>query len=155
VAASTGRAIFGHQDGWQFFGGTCRFRGPPFVLAATIPNKEEAMQYVLLIYHGTSLTAEHTDEEQKQIYAEWAAVNKTPGFTGGLPLTLPENATTVRVQDGKTLTTDGPFVEIKDAIGGYCILEADDLDAAIELASRIPSARLGGAVEIRPSEKYW
>jgi hypothetical protein len=113
------------------------------------------MQYVLLIYHGTSLTEEHSEEEQKQIYAEWAAVNKTPGFTGGVPMGLPENATTVRVQDGKTLTTDGPFPEIKDAIGGYCVLEADDLDAAIELASRIPSARLGGAIEIRPSEKYW
>jgi hypothetical protein len=68
---------------------------------------------------------------------------------------LPENATTVRVQDGKTLTTDGPFVEIKEAVGGYAVLEADDLDAAIELASRIPTARLGGAIEIRPSEKYW
>jgi len=113
------------------------------------------MQYVLLIHHGTSLTTERTEEEKKQIYAEWAAVNKTPGFTGGLPLTTPENATTVRVQDGKTLTTDGPFVELKDAVGGYCILEADNLDAAIELAARIPSARLGGAVEIRPSEKFW
>ena len=113
------------------------------------------MQYVLLIYHGTSLTTPFSDDEQKQIGAEWAAVNRTPGLTGGLPLTPAENATTVRVQDGRTLTTDGPFVEIKDAIGGYCVLEADDLDAAIELASRIPSARLGGAVEIRPSEKFW
>jgi hypothetical protein len=121
----------------------------------TIPKKEEAMQYVLLIHHGTSLTTPLPKDEQKRIYAEWDAVNKTPGFTGGVPLGLPENATTVRVQDGKTLTTDGPFVELKDAIGGYGILEADDLDAAIELASRIPSARLGGAVEIRPSEKYW
>ena len=62
----------------------------------------------------------------------------------------PETATTVRVQDGKTLTTDGPFVEIKEAIGGYLLFEADNLDAAIELASRIPAARLGGAVEVRP-----
>jgi hypothetical protein len=62
----------------------------------------------------------------------------------------PETATTVRVQDGKTLTTDGPFVEIKEAIGGYCFYEADDLDAAIELASRIPAARMGGGIEIRP-----
>jgi hypothetical protein len=61
----------------------------------------------------------------------------------------------VRVQDGKTLTTDGPFVEPKEAIGGYYLLEADDLDAAIELAARIPAARLGGAVEIRPAERYW
>jgi hypothetical protein len=113
------------------------------------------MQYVLLIYHGTSLTTPFPADEQKRIYAEWDALNKTPGFTGGLPLGLAENATTVRVQDGKTLTTDGPFVELKDAIGGYGILEADDLDAAIELAARIPPARLGGAIEIRPSETYW
>ena len=62
----------------------------------------------------------------------------------------PEAATTVRVQDGKTLTTDGPFVAVKEALGGYLFFEADNLDAAIELASRIPSARMGGAVEVRP-----
>ena len=62
----------------------------------------------------------------------------------------PETATTVRVQDGKTLTTDGPFVETKEAIGGYLLFEADDLDAAIELAARIPAARMGGAIEVRP-----
>jgi hypothetical protein len=59
------------------------------------------------------------------------------------------------VEDGKTLITDGPFVETKEALGGYLIYEADDLDAAIELASRIPAARLGGAIEVRPSETYW
>jgi hypothetical protein len=113
------------------------------------------MQYVLLIYHGTSLTTPLPEDEQKRVYAEWAEINKMPGFTGGVPLGLPENATTVRVQNGKTLTTDGPFVEIKEAVGGYAVLEADDLDAAIELAARIPPARLGGAIEIRPSETYW
>jgi hypothetical protein len=114
------------------------------------------MQYVLLIYQGTSPRAETlSEEEYKAIGAEYGAVNKTPGVTPGLPLGLPENATTVRVQDGKTLTTDGPFVEIKEAIGGYYVLEADDLDAAIELAARIPAARLGGAIEVRPAERYW
>ena len=113
------------------------------------------MQYVLLIYHGTSLETPRPEEEQKRIYAEWGEVNKTPGLTGGLPMGLAENATTVRVEDGKTLTTDGPFVELKEAVGGFLFFEADDLDAAIELAARIPPARLGGAVEIRPSEKYW
>lgn len=62
----------------------------------------------------------------------------------------PETATTVRVRDGATLTTDGPFAETKEAIGGYMFFEADDLDAAIELASRVPAARMGGAVEVRP-----
>jgi len=56
----------------------------------------------------------------------------------------------VRVQDGKTLTTDGPFAETKDALGGYLMFEAADLDAAIEIASRVPAARMGGAVEVRP-----
>ena len=74
----------------------------------------------------------------------------TPGVTSGQQLDEPETATTVRVQDGKTLTTDGPFVELKEAVGGYLFLEADDLDAAIELAARVPAARLGGAVEVRP-----
>ena len=78
------------------------------------------------------------------------AVNQTPGVTPGLWLETPELATTVRVEDGKTLTTDGPFVAIKEALGGYLVFEADDLDSAIALASRIPAARLGGAIEVRP-----
>ena len=114
------------------------------------------MQYVLLIYQGTTPRAETlSEEEYKAIAAEYGAINRTPGVTPGLPLGLPENATTVRVQNGKTLTADGPFVETKEAIGGYYVLEADDLDAAIELAARIPAARLGGAIEVRPAERYW
>jgi hypothetical protein len=119
------------------------------------------MQYVMLIYQGTTPLPGSpewerlSEDEQKRIYAEYGAVNQTPGVTPGLPLGLPENATTVRVQDGKTLTTDGPFVAVKEALGGYFVFEADDLDAAIELASRIPAARLGGAIEVRPSETYW
>jgi hypothetical protein len=70
--------------------------------------------------------------------------------TGGAQLQPPDTATTVRVQDGRTLTTDGPFAETKEALGGYYMFEADDLDAAIELAARIPAARLGGAIEVRP-----
>ena len=71
-------------------------------------------------------------------------------MTPGLALGEPETATTVRVENGQTLTTDGPFVAVKEALGGYLIFEADDLDAAIELAARIPAARLGGAIEVRP-----
>ncbi len=119
------------------------------------------MQYMMLIYQGsTPLPGSDgwgalSEEEQKQIYADYGALNQTPGVTPGVPLGLPENATTVRVQAGKTLTTDGPFVGMKEAIGGYFVLEADDLDAAIELAARVPAARLGGAIEIRPCETYW
>jgi hypothetical protein len=68
---------------------------------------------------------------------------------------LPGNATTVRVEGGKMMATEGPFAGVQGAVGGWFILEADDLEAAIEVASRVPAARHGGAVEIRPSEVYW
>ena len=115
------------------------------------------MKYMLLIHQGSAPTprdpdawARLSEDEQKAVYADYVALNQTPGVTPGVELADPEAATTVRVEDGKTLTTDGPFVEIKEAIGGYLFYEADDLDAAIELASRIPAARLGGAIEVRP-----
>jgi hypothetical protein len=114
------------------------------------------MKYLLLIHQGeTPLPGTEgwerlSPDEQKAVYADYQAVNATPGVTPGLWLEPPESATTVRVENGKTLTTDGPFVAIKEALGGYLLFEADDLDAAIELASRIPAARLGGAVEVRP-----
>ena len=119
------------------------------------------MQYVLLIYQGTTPTPTSpewsalSDDEQQAIYADYGALNQTPGVTPGLPLGLPEDATTVRVEGGKPLVTDGPFVDTKEAIGGFLVLEADDLDAAIELASKVPAARLGGAIEIRPVSTYW
>jgi hypothetical protein len=115
------------------------------------------MKYAMLIYQGPALErqAELTEEEQKQVYADYEQINQTQGVTPGVPMGLPENATTVRVEGGKTLTTDGPFIGMKEAVGGWFILEADDLDAAIEVAARVPAARYGGAVEIRPSEAYW
>ena len=119
------------------------------------------MQYVLMIYQGTTPLpgtdewAALPEEEQQKVYADYGAINQTEGVTPGLPLGLPANATTVRVENGETLVTDGPFVGIKEAIGGFFVLEADDLDAAIELASRVPAARLGGAIEVRPVEAYW
>ena len=119
------------------------------------------MQYVMLIYQGTTPLpgtddwAALPEEEQQKVYADYGAINQTEGVTPGLPLGLPENATTVRVQNGETLVTDGPFVGIKEAIGGFFMLEAEDLDAAIELASRVPAARLGGAIEVRPVDAYW
>jgi hypothetical protein len=115
------------------------------------------MKYLLLIHQGDAATprspedwARLPEEEQKAVFADYQAINQTPGVTSGLQLGEPETATTVRVEDGRTLTTDGPFVAIKEALGGYLVFEADDLDAAIELAARIPAARLGGAVEVRP-----
>jgi hypothetical protein len=115
------------------------------------------MQYLLLIHQGDTPTPDDpdawgrlSDDEQKAVYSDYQAVNQTPGVTPGLWLDSPEMATTVRVEDGKTLTTDGPFVAVKEALGGYLVFEADNLDSAIELASRIPAARLGGAIEVRP-----
>lgn len=110
------------------------------------------MKYMLLIQQPPDPEAwERLSEAEKQAVASaYQAINETPGVTPGLWLHPPEAATTVRVQDGKTLTTDGPFVTIKEALGGWLVYEADDLDAAIGLASRIPAARMGGAVEVRP-----
>ena len=114
------------------------------------------MKYMLLIHQGTTPLpgSEAWDrlsqDEQNAVYAAYKSVNETPGLTPGEQMGSPETATTVRVEDGKTLTTDGPFVELKEAVGGYCFYEADDLDAAIELAARIPAASMGGAVEVRP-----
>jgi hypothetical protein len=133
----------------------CRFPRIPFVLWATI-HKEDAMKYMLLIHQGTTPlpgTPEWealSDDEKGAVYADYQAINETPGAVSGERMQPPETATTVRVQDGRTLTTDGPFVDIKEAIGGYLFLEAEDLDAAIELAARVPAARMGGAIEVRP-----
>ncbi len=110
------------------------------------------MKYMMLINLGPEARDWQNlpEDQQKAIYAGWQALNATPGVTPGNQLQPPETATTVRVQDGKTLTTDGPFVETKEALDGYFILEADDLDAAIEVASRVPAASMGGAIEVRP-----
>jgi hypothetical protein len=114
------------------------------------------MNYMLLIHQGDTPTpdseewASLSEDEQKAVYADYMAINQTPGVTPGVWMQPPETATTVRVEKGETLTTDGPFVAVKEALGGYLFFEADDIDAAIELASRIPAARMGGAVEIRP-----
>jgi hypothetical protein len=115
------------------------------------------MKYILLIHQGsTPLPGSDeweslSEDEQKAVYADYQAVNQTPGVTpADVQMQPPETATTVRVEDGEALTTDGPFVSVKEALGGYLTYEADDLDAAIELASRIPAARMGGAIEVRP-----
>jgi hypothetical protein len=121
---------------------------------------EEAMQYVLLIYQGRTplptdpdAWATLSDDEQKAIYKDYAALNKSPGVSPGLTLGRPDDATTVQVQDGKTVIREGSY--LSEGAGGYLIFEADDLDAAIDLASRIPAARHGGAIEIRPVATYW
>jgi hypothetical protein len=119
------------------------------------------MKYMLLIHQGDAPTPRDPDawnrlseDEQNAVYADYKAINDTPGVSPGVQLESPETATTVRVEDGRTLITDGPFVAVKEALGGWLLFEADDLDAATELAARVPAARLGGAVEVRPIVEY-
>ena len=110
------------------------------------------MKYLLQIYdrgateQGSRLAA----EEELAIVDEYLAIGRSPGVVGGAQLQPVETATTVRVQGGQTLLSDGPFVEAKEHLGGYIVVEADELDAALEIAARIPAARMGGAVEVRP-----
>jgi len=117
------------------------------------------MKYVLLVYQGsTPLPGSDrwqalSEVEQKAVYADYAELNKTEGITTGLPLGLPEAARTVQVRDGKTHVKNGTY--LAEGVGGYSVYEAESIEAAIALAARIPAARLGGAVEIRPAEKYW
>src|SRR3954463_7986694 len=104
------------------------------------------MKYMLMIHQGTTPTpldpaawATLSPDQQQEIYAAYKAVNETPGVVPGNGLQPPATATTVRVRDGKPLTTDGPFVDSKEALNGYLTYEADDLDAAIALAATIPA----------------
>ena len=115
------------------------------------------MKFMLLIHQGSAPTPRSpeawgrlSEDEQKAVFTDYREVSQTPGVTPGQELAEADTATTVRVDDGKTLTTDGPFVATKEALGGYLFFEADDADAAIQVAARIPAARMGGAVEVRP-----
>jgi hypothetical protein len=114
------------------------------------------MKYVLLIYQPSPFDPKTLPtEEHKVIGAQYAAVSATPNVTPGLPLGLPAQATTVRVRDGEVVVTDGPFVNAAGAVGGYFVFDASSKEEAIALAARVPAARLGGAVELRPAEAYW
>jgi hypothetical protein len=111
------------------------------------------MKYALLIYSGQRAMEEYErlpEEEQQSIRHEYEALLQEPGVLGAEQLQPAESATTVRVKDGRTLTTDGPFADTKEILGGLYLLEADNLDRALELAARIPAGRMGGAIEVRP-----
>ena len=114
------------------------------------------MKYLLMIHQGSTPTPrteawESVPEDEKQaVYRDYAAINETPGVTPGLQLADPETSTTGRVTAGETLTTAAPLRAGTEPGAGYLLFEADDLDAAIELAARIPAARMGGAIEVRP-----
>jgi hypothetical protein len=108
------------------------------------------MKYALLIYAKPGSHEALSESEYGKAFAEYMALREEPGFIDGAQLQPVHAATTVRVQDGEVLTTDGPYADTKEVFGGYYVFEADDLDRALELAARIPAAHIGGAVEVRP-----
>jgi hypothetical protein len=110
------------------------------------------MRYLLQIYSdlGPDEFSRLPADEQDSILGEYRAIEQSPGVIGGEQLQPVETATTVRVQGGQALLTDGPFLDAKEHLGGYFLIEADELDAALEIAARVPAARMGGAVEVRP-----
>jgi hypothetical protein len=114
------------------------------------------MKYVLLIYQPSPFDPKSLPPaEHAAIGAEYQAVSKTPNVSPGPPLGTPQQATTVRVKDGEVILQTGPYVSAAGAVGGFMIFEADTQDEAVALAARVPAARLGGAVEVRPCEVYW
>ena len=114
------------------------------------------MRYMLLIYEPESNAAKMSQEELGRMYGEYMAFTediKAAGqYVAGAPLQPTATATTVRVKNGKTVSTDGPFAETREQLGGYYLVEAKDLDEAIALASRIPAAR-SGSIEVRPIQE--
>jgi hypothetical protein len=108
------------------------------------------MKYTMLIHVEPGYVEALAEDEQKVVSAEYMALAQDPRARGGAQLQPIETATTVRVKGGQTLTTDGPLADTKEVLVGYYVFEADNLDEAIELAARIPAARLGGAIEVRP-----
>jgi hypothetical protein len=114
-----------------------------------VSPKEVEMKYALLIYTKPGAYEALSEDERGAAYGEYVALAGDPRCASSAQLQPVDTATTVRVQDGRTLTTDGPFADTKEYFAGYYVFDAKDLDEAIQLASRMPTARLGGAVEVR------
>jgi hypothetical protein len=107
------------------------------------------MKYALLIYNAPA-ARDLPQEQLKALIGEYEALSQSHGVLGGQQLQLPGSATTVRVDNGEALLSDGPFVDAKEYLGGFFLVEAENLDEATAVAARVPAARLGGAVEVRP-----
>lgn len=111
------------------------------------------MKYLCLIYEDESLWHTMPKAEAEKVYGEYFTftdgIKKSGHYIGGNPLQPTNTATTVRVRNGKVSTTDGPFAETKEQLGGYYLVEAKDLNDAIHVAARIPGARIG-SIEVRP-----
>jgi hypothetical protein len=108
------------------------------------------VQYALLIYGSADGWANLSEEERAAQTQEYMAIGMSPQTQGGADLGDLSNATTVRVENGKALTTDGPFAETKEYLGGFYLVDCENLDEAIAVAAKIPAARTGGAIEVRP-----
>jgi hypothetical protein len=108
------------------------------------------MKYMLLVYDDPAEWTNVTEAEMQGLYAEYAAVSQNPATVAGAQLQPITTAKTVRINGGDTLATDGPFAETKEHLGGYYLVEADSIDGAVAIAATIPSARMGGSVEVRP-----
>ena len=115
------------------------------------------MQYLLLIYRNEAELSKMSNEDRQKMHAEYGTYTQSiiasGNFKAGDGLQPTTTATTVRVRDGKIMTTDGPFAETREQLGGYYLVEAKDLDAAIGMAARIPGAR-EGSIEVRPVMIY-
>jgi hypothetical protein len=111
------------------------------------------MQYLLLIYDPEKAWTTMPEGERNQMFAEYMTftndIKASGHYRAGDALQATHTATTVRVRDGKTSTTDGPFAETREQLGGYYLIEAKDLDEATKIAARIPSAKIG-SIEVRP-----
>jgi hypothetical protein len=108
------------------------------------------MQYAVLIYDKPGTYESLAADELQRVMAEYGPITQDQAVRGGAQLQPVDTATTVRVKDAETLLTDGPFAETKEVFGGFYLIDVPDLDTAVAFAARIPSARLGGSVEVRP-----
>jgi len=121
------------------------------------PPKEEAMRYLCLIYDEEKKLDGMSKSESEAFMGEYfeftEGIQKSGHHLGGEALQPVQTATTVRVRNGKTSTTDGPFAETKEQLGGFYLINAKDLDDAIQVAAKIPSARLG-SIEVRPIMEF-
>jgi hypothetical protein len=131
--------------------GHCPSTDALFVYKAN-PEKGEAVKYALLIYGNSDVLARIPEDERRRINAGIAEVVARPNVTGYLRLQAAESATTVRDRNGETLLTDGPFVDSKDFLGGFILVEAENLDGALAVARELQDIRAAGVgpIEVRP-----
>jgi hypothetical protein len=108
------------------------------------------MRYALLIYNRPGSFEGLPPNEQQKVYEQFQALGTTPGIATGMRLKPAEHATTVRMQDDRVLVTDGPFADTKEVLGGVVVLDAKNIDEALDLAKKVPTLRFGSLVEVRP-----